>query len=102
MCLSKDEGVLGFPNLTTWNKALLSKIIWNIQAKTDSLWVRWIHSEIFDGRNFWSAHVEAKDPGLLRGLYKIRDEVVGACSGDLPKATRMVEAWYHGKGVADT
>lgn len=37
VCLPKDEGGLGIRELATWNKALLSKIIWNIQNKADLL-----------------------------------------------------------------
>lgn len=48
VCLPKAEGGLGFRNLTAWNKALLSKIILNIQATEDSLWIRWVHSKILN------------------------------------------------------
>ena len=40
ICLPKNEGGLGFKNLEAWNLTLLSKNLWNIQAKKVSLWVR--------------------------------------------------------------
>lgn len=52
VCLPKEEGGLGFRNLTAWNKALLSKVIWDFQSKADSLWVRWVHTKILIGREF--------------------------------------------------
>lgn len=69
VCLPKSEGGLSFRNLTAWNKALLSKFIWNIQAKVDSLWVKWMHSEILNSREFWTTQTEARDPSLLRSLF---------------------------------
>lgn len=58
VCLPKSEGGLGFRNLSAWNKALLLKIVWNIHAKADSLWIRCLHSEILDNRDFWTARCE--------------------------------------------
>lgn len=101
MCLPKGEGGLGFLNLTAWNKAILSKIIWNIYAKIDSLWIRWIHSEILNSREFWNTQTEARDPCLFRSLYRIRNEILGACSGDPTKGKEMMEGWFKGKGVAE-
>ncbi|GFY91584.1 hypothetical protein Acr_07g0017800 [Actinidia rufa] len=43
VCLPKHEGGLGIRNTKAWNKALICKTLWDIQAKKDSLWVQWIH-----------------------------------------------------------
>ncbi|KAI5681578.1 hypothetical protein M9H77_02806 [Catharanthus roseus] len=43
MCLSKEHGGLGLKDTRSWNDALLTKILWNIHAKKDTLWCRWIH-----------------------------------------------------------
>lgn len=101
VCLPKEEGGLGFRNLTAWNKALLSKIIWNIQSKADSLWIRWVHSEILDHRDFWTTRKEGRGPTLLSNLYRIRDEILEKNSGDINKSRTVVEGWFKGKGVAD-
>lgn len=63
--------------------------------------MRWIHTEILNGRNFWAARVEAKDPGLIRSLFKIRDEILAGCNGDREGGSRLVESWFKGEGVAD-
>lgn len=42
ICTPKECGGLGLRNLHNWNKALLSKLIWNIQNKKDSLWIKWM------------------------------------------------------------
>ena len=41
--LPKIEGGLGIRNPKAWNKALLSKTLWDIHSKKDSLWVHWVH-----------------------------------------------------------
>ncbi|GFZ07066.1 hypothetical protein Acr_19g0000030 [Actinidia rufa] len=45
ICRPKPEGGLGFIDLHAWNLALLSKSLWKIQSKKDSLWVKWVHQE---------------------------------------------------------
>nr|GEU87602.1 hypothetical protein [Tanacetum cinerariifolium] len=44
MCKPKVEGGLGIKSLDSWNKALMSKHIWNIITQKKSLWVRWINT----------------------------------------------------------
>lgn len=40
VCSPKDQGGLGLKDLYTWNEALLSKHVWNIAIKKDTLWVK--------------------------------------------------------------
>lgn len=101
VCLPKCEGGLGFRDLTAWYKSLLSKIIWNIQEKADSLWIRWIHSEYLNRQDFWEAPVSSRDPCLLRNLFRIRDDILERCDRDMEKGKEMVQAWFKGKGVSD-
>jgi len=35
---------LNFLDIYTWNKAAISKLLWNLCQKKDKLWVVWIHS----------------------------------------------------------
>ena len=43
ICRPKNEGGLGFIDLSAWNLALLSKALWNLQSKKDSMWVKWVN-----------------------------------------------------------
>nr|GEU73629.1 hypothetical protein [Tanacetum cinerariifolium] len=43
ICKPKMQGGLGFKDLGKWNEVLLTKHIWNITTKKDTLWVQWIH-----------------------------------------------------------
>lgn len=58
--------------------------------------------EILIGREFWTACTQAKDPGLLRNLYKIRYEVLATRDSDHSKARNKVEAWFKGNGVSES
>lgn len=42
ICHPKNEGGLGFRDLKAWNEAILAKKLWNICAKKDSLWIKWV------------------------------------------------------------
>lgn len=43
MYKSKEEGGLRFRDLRAMNLALLNKVLWRIEEKQDSLWIKWIH-----------------------------------------------------------
>lgn len=42
MFMCTDQGDLGIKSLHIWNKVLLTKHIWNIATKKDTLWVKWV------------------------------------------------------------
>ncbi|XP_062114107.1 uncharacterized protein LOC133825137 [Humulus lupulus] len=43
VCRPKPFGGLGFREGAIWNKLKLAKYIWAIEAKQDSLWVKWVN-----------------------------------------------------------
>ena len=64
--LPKAEGGLGIKNIEAWNKALLSKTLWNIQAKKDSIWVQWVHHIYMNKRSFWDYKSKHEDSPLIK------------------------------------
>ncbi|KAI5666818.1 hypothetical protein M9H77_16671 [Catharanthus roseus] len=62
MCLSKQEGGLGLRDMRRWNDALLSKAIWNIHAKKDTSWCKWIHHFLIKNGSIWDIHVKKDFP----------------------------------------
>jgi len=42
-CTPRKYGGIGLKNLGAWNKATITKIVWVIGLKKDSLWVKWVH-----------------------------------------------------------
>ena len=54
-----------------------SKLLWNIHAKADSLWIKWIHSEIIRDTDFWEWQPRLKDDSpLIKHVISIRDNML--------------------------
>lgn len=69
----KQEGGLRVKNLYFWNKALVTKHIWNICEKKDSLWIKLLHSVILKGRPFWAIPIPLDCSWSWRKLLKHRE-----------------------------
>ncbi|GFZ03718.1 hypothetical protein Acr_16g0003420 [Actinidia rufa] len=66
--LPKSEGGLGIRNIKAWNKALISKTLWDIQAKKDSIWVQWVHQIYMNNRSFWEYNSEDNVEGAIQRI----------------------------------
>ncbi|WMV32216.1 hypothetical protein MTR67_025601 [Solanum verrucosum] len=51
VCYPKSAGGLNILDISTWNKATIAKLLWNICNKKGKLWVKWIHSYYGGMRN---------------------------------------------------
>ncbi|CAH9107180.1 unnamed protein product [Cuscuta europaea] len=76
VCLPKSEGGLGVRDTKVWNNALLSRTLWNIHAKQDSLWVKWVHGVYLQGRCVWTFVPHTKDSRLMKALANVRDLIL--------------------------
>ncbi|GFY92965.1 hypothetical protein Acr_08g0013610 [Actinidia rufa] len=76
--LPKIEGGLGIRNSKAWNKALLSKTMWDIQSKKDPLWVQWVHHIYMKHTNFWDYQIKHEDSPLIKQVIALRDEITVA------------------------
>ena len=76
ICRPKNEGGLGVIDLSSWNLSLLSKGLWNLQSKKDSLWVKWVNHFYMKDRPFWEYVPEKQDSQIVRYLSQIRDRIV--------------------------
>ena len=90
--LPKQEGGLGIRNSKAWNKALLSKTLWDIQAKKDSLWVQWVHQIYMNKMGFWEYRSRHEDSPLLKKIVALRDELMEA-EGSLENAAQRLNQW---------
>ncbi|GFY91065.1 hypothetical protein Acr_07g0012610 [Actinidia rufa] len=72
----KIEGGLGIRNSKAWNKALLSKTMWDIQAKIDTLWVQWVHQIYMKYANFWEYQIKHDDSPLIKQVIALREEII--------------------------
>ena len=90
--LPKSEGGLGIRNIKAWNKALLSKILWDIQAKKESLWVKWVHHIYMNNSSFWIYTARHADSPLIKQIIALRDEII-ASEGSVSEATQTMNQW---------
>jgi hypothetical protein len=76
LALPLGEGALGIRDLSTWNITFLSKLLWNIQAKKDILWVKWVNVAYVRGKDIWETSKRKDDSPLWKRLLDIRDHLI--------------------------
>ena len=75
---SKVGGRFGHSELQSLEQSLLSKTLWDIQAKKDSLWVQWVHQIYMNRVGFWEYQNKHEDSPLLKQVITLRDEIIAA------------------------
>lgn len=53
MCQPQSDGGMNMIDIGIWNKAAISKLLWNMCTKKDKLWIQWIYSYYVKGRCIW-------------------------------------------------
>ncbi|KAJ9535818.1 hypothetical protein OSB04_un001029 [Centaurea solstitialis] len=75
VCKPISCGGLGFKRLATWNRTLLTKQIWDILSKRQTLWVRWIWDNRIHTGSLWSINPRPNWSWIFRKLLCIRPMV---------------------------
>ncbi|KAK6143840.1 hypothetical protein DH2020_024188 [Rehmannia glutinosa] len=99
ICLPKDEGGLGIRDLQAWNHSLLAKTLWNIHARKDSLWYRWIHHYYLHNRPFRDWTVARSDSNLIKNIYSIRTQILHKYGGNWQKTEQQLINWHNNHQV---
>ena len=74
-CL-KSEGGLGIKQTYIWNKACISKLIWNIcHQDSSSLWVDWVKDHLIRDHSFWEIPIPRCCSWTWRKILQLREEV---------------------------
>ncbi|XP_021731524.1 uncharacterized protein LOC110698412 [Chenopodium quinoa] len=73
VCLPKVYGGWNLLSLPEWNKAAVTKLLWDIAHKADNLWVKWVHIYYFKHRDYWNAPIPAKCSWFLKKILSCRD-----------------------------
>ncbi|XP_019233906.1 PREDICTED: uncharacterized protein LOC109214447 [Nicotiana attenuata] len=72
LCMPKLAGGLNIIEFQTWNKAALSKLLWAIAAKKDTLWVQWIHSFYIKSRNINEMETPKQACWVVKKIFDAR------------------------------
>lgn len=78
VCTPWKNGGLGLRRCGLWNKALLGNQIWDIAAKGDSLWVKWVHGRYIKHDTIWNCEASSNSTWHGRKLLQIRDLLLPA------------------------
>jgi hypothetical protein len=72
VCAPKAQGGLNLISLDEWNRANLTKLLWNINNKADSLWIRWIHSYYIKHDQLMNMPVKQTCSWILKAILQQR------------------------------
>ncbi|CAJ2661953.1 unnamed protein product [Trifolium pratense] len=86
VCAPKAKGGLNLISLEEWNRANMTKLLWNINNKADSLWIRWIHSYYIKQDNLMTMPVKQNSSWILKAILQQRDSL------------QQVQGWNNMKG----
>ncbi|KAJ9566292.1 hypothetical protein OSB04_002258 [Centaurea solstitialis] len=75
VCKPINCGGLGFKRLACWNRALVTKHIWDIVCKRNSLWVSWIWRYRIMNTSFWTIRPRQNWPWIFRKILDVRESV---------------------------
>ncbi|KAK4422623.1 hypothetical protein Salat_1844800 [Sesamum alatum] len=83
---------------TSWNVALLARVLWNIHRKADTLWVQWVNSVYVRGGSIWEWHLRKGDSPFLQRLAEIRNRLI-TDFGSAQAAIQHMNEWSNCKGL---
>ncbi|XP_024963821.1 uncharacterized protein LOC112504083 [Cynara cardunculus var. scolymus] len=72
VCRPLQSGGLAIRRVTTWNRALLAKHVWDIVRHRDSLWVRWVYRHNLRSSHFWLVRKNSNCSWVFRKLLDLR------------------------------
>ncbi|KAK9699125.1 hypothetical protein RND81_08G154600 [Saponaria officinalis] len=76
ICLPWSEGGFDKRELLSWNKALISKSLWQVTQGTNRLWMKWINAYHLGTMSIWKVQQRVSHSQSFRDLLKVRDEWV--------------------------
>nr|GEZ28516.1 hypothetical protein [Tanacetum cinerariifolium] len=74
-CLKpKEQGGLGIKNLQIWNEVLVVKQFWNVIAKKDTLWVKYVNTENLKIKSIWEITAKTNSSAGWKEMLKLRSK----------------------------
>ena len=79
-CLPRKYRGLGIKYFTTWNKAMIAKLVWAISIKKDLLWVKWIHGKYLRGQNRYTYTPPRDYSQYWRKICQVKEQFKLGCT----------------------
>ncbi|XP_060183210.1 uncharacterized protein LOC132613180 [Lycium barbarum] len=73
LCKPKSAGGLNILDFYTWNKAVISKLLWAVSMNKNQLWVRCIHSYYIKGRRLEDMVIPKQSSWIVRKIIAARE-----------------------------
>lgn len=75
ICKPKKEWGLGLRKLEEFERVFTLKRVWNLFSEPGSLWVAWLHLNVFYRRSYWSITDSQRLSPSVRSMITIKDIV---------------------------
>lgn len=72
VCKPCCEGGLGIRKLEDFEVVFKLKQVWNLFANSGSLWVSWVHSNVFNWRSFWVTPDSNRFSRTIRSMLQLK------------------------------
>ena len=105
LCLPKEEGGLGLPNLIEWNNAQIIHYLWLIVNKDEtSLWSSWVLNTVLKRKHFWVLSIPFDCSWIWRQILLLRDKAkpfITYVVGDGRSISLWFDPWFKGSVLAE-
>ncbi|XP_058785008.1 uncharacterized protein LOC131659909 [Vicia villosa] len=78
VCEPRKAGGLNLVDLHCWNKATIIKLLWNLQAKDDKLWVMWMHIYYLKGQPINSWRIPTNCSWIMKKMMSYREDMTNS------------------------
>lgn len=72
ICKPKEEGGLRFKVVREWKNASMSRHLWAVCQKADTLSVKWIHTSVIENHCFWTMNTPCNASWTLKQKIILR------------------------------
>jgi hypothetical protein len=76
VCLPKKERGLGLFDIKARKKSFLTKQLWNIHLKSDSVWIQWIHHYYLSNVSIWDGVSPRTSSPLWKAIISLKEQIV--------------------------
>ncbi|XP_058783735.1 uncharacterized protein LOC131658460 [Vicia villosa] len=76
ICDPKKAGGLNIISLKEWNATTMIKLLWNVQAKKDKLWVKWLNAYYIKGLDVQEWQIPHDCSWIIKEIMKSRALII--------------------------